>query len=776
MAIPLPMNILRFIRGLGGVPGGDALSDGQLLGRFLAARDEHAFTTLLQRHGPLVLGVCRQVLGDVHAAEDVFQATFLVLARKAASVRRRASLGAWLYRVACNLAVETRRGDARRRVHEQRAQRHRAAEAVTEADWSDWQQTLHEEVNRLPTRYRVPVVLCYLVGKSHEEAAQELRWPVGTVKGRLSRARDLLRVRLTRRGLALSASGLAWAMAQHPAQAAVPAELVVATAQAARWFAAGKTATVGAGAASAIHLATGALTNMAIVRLSLLGLLLLALGTAGTVGVLLAYQAPEAPGASAPAAPVAPQPPAVAPVPAQQPPGGKVMAESKVVTVNKVDFQAVAEAKVFAPVVGGKRALDIGLRITNQSLSPFSFNLFDTMHVSLQTADGKAFPVLAARKETDPAKPILIGSMEKQTVWRDAHLEVAPKGLSLIGPDGSGGIWECNGLLPGKYRLAFTYENNEKTVGDYLKSNRDFGYLMGISFWFGKVTTEAVEFEIVPPPKTAADLMMAPLDTVIAQLDAADGTVRVAATQEIFRRGKEVLPLLKKAGATQVAPFGGTITTRRLDMIYSLLEGLPPSPPAPAAGYQEDAFGLHVTPDTTQAAAVAMGEKHGFLLQTKLSLDANPSCYCTIKPGKTLAAVLRDLLTSEPSVTTVNLNYREAAQVQPKPAALAPLTYKDDKTGLLFVVESDRRHVAALDKNGKVLWHKDLIAAANLKGYKVGTKVYEPAITHLGPPLDWMLKTVKAQGKTGDFVEIAMGKYFGVFNQRTGEYTFMGND
>jgi RNA polymerase sigma factor (sigma-70 family) len=230
--------IVGYLRGLGGGRE-DALADRELLLRFVAQRDEAAFALLLQRYGPLVLSVCRQVLRDAHEAEDAFQATFLLLARKATTIRRGEALGAWLHRVACNVARTARADATRRRASERRAILMSRADAAPESSFSDWQPLLHEEVNRLPGKYRLPIVLSYLEGKTHEEAARELGWPVGTVKGRLARARDLLRTRLARRGLALPAAGLTALLAQGTVQAAVPAALADSTLRAALLFAAG---------------------------------------------------------------------------------------------------------------------------------------------------------------------------------------------------------------------------------------------------------------------------------------------------------------------------------------------------------------------------------------------------------------------------------------------------------------------------------------------------------------------------------------------------------
>src|SRR4051794_21504872 len=158
------------------------LSDGQLFERFLNARDgadQAAFAALVERHGPMVLRVCRQVLGDSHDAQDAFQATFLVLVRKAGAVRKMDSVASWLYGVAHRIAVRARTDASRRRTYERRG----AVLAVDDPGGTDQVETfpdLHEEIARLPERYREPVVLCYLEGLTTEAAAQRLGWPRGT--------------------------------------------------------------------------------------------------------------------------------------------------------------------------------------------------------------------------------------------------------------------------------------------------------------------------------------------------------------------------------------------------------------------------------------------------------------------------------------------------------------------------------------------------------------------------------------------------------------------
>ncbi len=220
--------VVRHLRQLVGAPDADLATDGEVLQRFAACREEAAFDLLVRRHGGMVLGVCRSVLRHAQDAEDVFQATFLVLAKKAATLRRQDSVAGWLYRVAYRLAQKRRARAAAVRHRESQAPGRSGADAADDLTWRELRQVLHEELNRLPDKLRQPVVLCYLEGKTRDEAARQLGWALGTLKGRLERARDLLRRRLGRRGLAPGAALLASLLA-HDLAAAVPAGLAGAT-------------------------------------------------------------------------------------------------------------------------------------------------------------------------------------------------------------------------------------------------------------------------------------------------------------------------------------------------------------------------------------------------------------------------------------------------------------------------------------------------------------------------------------------------------------------
>jgi RNA polymerase sigma factor (sigma-70 family) len=266
--------------------GRSAPSDAELLERFVSRRDERAFAALLVRHGPMVFGVCRNVLRHTQDAEDAFQATFLVLVRKAGVIGRRERLGNWLYGVASRVAARARQGVARRRAHEVLDPDRVAEAAFAPADPGGSAGDFQEEVRRLPAKYREPVVLCYLEGRTHEEAAAELRWPVGTVKGRLARARDLLRKRLTRRGLALSAGVLSGTLSRGGLPTVVPPRLHESTTKAALHFAAGEAAADGLVSAQAVALTKGVLHTMFMTKVKTVAALGLALAVlAGGTGV-----------------------------------------------------------------------------------------------------------------------------------------------------------------------------------------------------------------------------------------------------------------------------------------------------------------------------------------------------------------------------------------------------------------------------------------------------------------------------------------------------------
>jgi RNA polymerase sigma factor (sigma-70 family) len=227
---------LRTLFSVGAIGG---LSDGQLLGRFVEQREAAAFEVIVHRHSPMVWGVCRRILRDRHDAEDAFQVTFLVLARKAASVLPREKLGNWLYGVAYQTARKARAMRDKRRGRESQGPGMPEQMAVPDVLRDALTEALDRELSRLPEKYRIPVILCDLEGKTHKEAARQLGWPVGTVSSRLSRARTLLAIRLSRPGMMLTVGSLAFLLARDAEPASVPNTLVGSTALAARLITSG---------------------------------------------------------------------------------------------------------------------------------------------------------------------------------------------------------------------------------------------------------------------------------------------------------------------------------------------------------------------------------------------------------------------------------------------------------------------------------------------------------------------------------------------------------
>jgi RNA polymerase sigma factor (sigma-70 family) len=274
------------------------LGDAELLGRYVAGRRdeaaEAAFAALVERHGPMVLGVCRRVLGDRHAAEDAFQATFLVLARKAGAIARRERLANWLHGVASRTALDARARADRRRRREQKAFATTATESGPDdgPDRDELRAVLDEELARLPARYRGPVILCELDGLPRQVAARQLGIPEGTLSSRLARAKDLLRHRLTRRGLAPAV--VAIEVLAHEARAVIlPPSLAVSTIEAAARVAAG-VSLAEAVSASVVTLTQGALNAMLLAKVKGLAFALAASALVVGTGVVVLAQSPGA--------------------------------------------------------------------------------------------------------------------------------------------------------------------------------------------------------------------------------------------------------------------------------------------------------------------------------------------------------------------------------------------------------------------------------------------------------------------------------------------------
>lgn len=283
----LPMNtILKQLHKVLGRRTDSGVSDDHLLTRYLADRDQAAFELLVWRYHRMVLGVCRRILDDPVDIEDAFQATFLVLARRAGAIERRSSLSSFLYGIARRVALEAAGRNVRRRQREQPTANLPAGEEPGDAfDREELRRLLDEELGRLPEKYRSPLVLCYLEGATYDQVAERLGWPKGTVSTRLTRAREMLRSRLVRRGVTLSAGMLVtWLSAAAAAEA--PVALVIATVRAAT--------TATACAARVAFLTDKVVRAMFLTRMKIATALVLSLALLGAAGMSLAYQAATA--------------------------------------------------------------------------------------------------------------------------------------------------------------------------------------------------------------------------------------------------------------------------------------------------------------------------------------------------------------------------------------------------------------------------------------------------------------------------------------------------
>jgi RNA polymerase sigma factor (sigma-70 family) len=231
--------VLRHVQQLAAVDAMQHLSDGQLLERYLADRHEAAFAVLLHRHGPMIWRVCQRSLRHRHNAEDVFQATFLTLARKASSIRKAASVACWLHGVAYRLSRRLQDEIIRERLRETPSGGRAPTDPVEQASGQELHEALDEELARLPDKYRAPLVLCYLEGKTQDEAAVGLGWSLSTLKRRLERGRQLLAARLRRRGLGLGVALVGAVLIQDDAWALVAPTMVTSICKIASRIAAG---------------------------------------------------------------------------------------------------------------------------------------------------------------------------------------------------------------------------------------------------------------------------------------------------------------------------------------------------------------------------------------------------------------------------------------------------------------------------------------------------------------------------------------------------------
>jgi RNA polymerase sigma factor (sigma-70 family) len=276
-------NIIPQLRRAMLMQGAAGLTDGQLLGWFIEDRDDTAFAALVRRHGPMVWGVCCRVLANRHDAEDAFQATFLVLVRKAASVAPREMVANWLYGVARRTALKARATAARRKSREKQCTQVPEPAVIEQGIAGDLRPELDKSLSRLPEKYRVAIVLCDLESKTRKEAARQLGCPEGTLAARLARARTMLAKRLARHGFVPAAGSLAAVLSADVASAAVPTSVMDSTIKSVSAVTAGQVAGTGVISANVASLTEGVLRAMLFAKLRVATVLLI-IGGAACVG------------------------------------------------------------------------------------------------------------------------------------------------------------------------------------------------------------------------------------------------------------------------------------------------------------------------------------------------------------------------------------------------------------------------------------------------------------------------------------------------------------
>ncbi len=357
-------DVVRYLHHIAGADDA-GLSDGELLERYVRHRDEAAFELLLWRHGTLVFNVCRRLLPREHDAEDAFQATFLAFVRQAHAIVRRGSVSSWLYKVAYRTALEARARADKIAAREKSGGEILAIQSAPDPIWNDLRPVLDEELNRLPERLRRPFVLCYLEGKTNEEAARELGCRPGTIYSRLSRGRDMLRRRLVRRGVMLPAAALMTALGQRAAEATPAISLMRGAVRAARSFAG--LSSGGPISPRAAALAEGVLRTMFVTKIKMAVLVLFVTGVLAAGGVLThaltAAPQPETKAEAPPPKPEAPRKPDAKPIAVRVvKPAGRGLIQEAVGSASVV----AARQQQLVPMISGtikEVNVDIGDRV-----------------------------------------------------------------------------------------------------------------------------------------------------------------------------------------------------------------------------------------------------------------------------------------------------------------------------------------------------------------------------------------------------------------------------
>jgi len=440
--------VLRHIRQwIGPRPGSADGTDSQLLERYVQRHDAAAFEVLVQRYGQLVWGICARVLCDAHAAEDSFQATFVVLARKAASIRKHESVGSWLYGVAYRIAVRAKAHASRRR---EVAMDDLALAAVpadmigSPADRHELCAALDEELGRLPEKYRAPLVLCYLEGKTHAEAAAELRCPAGSMSWRLAQACERLRTRLSRRGLALSAGTLAAFLTESAASARVPVTLVQHTVE---------VALSNSGlSAQAATLATGVIKTMYAARLKMVAAVVLAIGLIGSGIGVVAYRTLGREG----------EPAQKETATAKEQPAGPA--------VNGLKLSLAADKTETFMKADGSNAEPVKLKLafTNVSDKPIKFNAFDfaasRIGGEVKPPDEQSIRITLVKADRPQIEPVAADFIEikPNESWAPKDAISFPPGRFSSGKRLVSYSWvDYTILKPGAFRIKVAYNSPE---------------------------------------------------------------------------------------------------------------------------------------------------------------------------------------------------------------------------------------------------------------------------------------------------------------------------
>jgi RNA polymerase sigma factor (sigma-70 family) len=428
-------DVLRFLRKTHPADEACDRTDRELLMRFVSIGEEAAFTILLERHGHMVLGGCRRILGDLYLAEDSFQATFIVLARRAASLRLTGSLGTWLYAVAQRIALRAKAQTTGQRNRERRYGNMARAERPDEPTWREVCGILDEEIGRLPEKYRAPLVLCYLESKSRNRVARELGLPEGTVARRLTRGRELLRLQLLKRGVTLSAGVLGTILCDQVAAAPVGALLTLNTVKAAALSASGKGVAATCLSACAAVLAEDTMRRMLWTKGKLMVMVLalgLAIGGASWAGYsTLAETSPSPPTAQALAVRDPASPPAKKNSQSQVPAAGedKSMILAGVVVDEKGN--GIANAEVEFKTWKKETRMVSQARAVSTSDGKFQLKIAEPPEITLR--------VLARSPDGERVTSLYVGEPEAKAAWPSPRLVLKPASrIELVVTDSKG--------------------------------------------------------------------------------------------------------------------------------------------------------------------------------------------------------------------------------------------------------------------------------------------------------------------------------------------------